>query len=89
MPFQVRYRNRRVERDLQRLEESDRRRINAAIDALAPSPRPPGSVMLQGRQGAYRIRVGNYRVIYSIEYAIRVVWIDEIIRRNERTYRRR
>lgn len=45
--------------------------------------------MLRGREGTYRIRVGNYRVIYLIEYANGVVLIDEILRRNERTYRRR
>ena len=89
MPFQVRYRNRQTHRDLQRLEESDRRRIVAAIGALATNPQPPGSVMLRGREDTYRIRVGNYRIIYLIEYANEVVLIDEILRRNERTYRRR
>ena len=89
MPFQVRYRNRHTYGDLQRLEESDRRRIATAIGALATDPRPPGSVMLRGREDTYRIRVGNYRVIYLIEYANKVVLIDEILRRNERTYRRR
>ena len=41
--------------------------------------------MLRGREDTYRIRVGNYRVIYLIEYANEVVLIDEILRRNERT----
>jgi mRNA-degrading endonuclease RelE of RelBE toxin-antitoxin system len=43
---------------------------------------------LQARHGAFRIRVGNYRVVYSIDYEEGVVSIDDILLRNERTYRR-
>lgn len=46
--------------------QADQRRILAAIDALADDPRPVGALKLTG-QAAYRIRVGNYRVVYEID----------------------
>jgi mRNA interferase RelE/StbE len=88
MPFQISYRSRRVERDLLGLEETNRQRIMVAIEGLSADPRPRGSVSLQARHGAFRIRVGNYRVVYSIDYEEGVVSIDDILLRNERTYRR-
>lgn len=39
--------------------------IQAAIDALATNPRPSGVKKLKGQEG-YRIRVGDYRILYSI-----------------------
>lgn len=87
MPFRVRFRGRRVERRLQELDADYARRIAAAIDDLGRNPRPVGSARLRGSRGLHRIRVGNYRVIYSIDYTDRVVTIEEILPRNERTYR--
>ena len=89
MPFQVRFRGRRVERELQDLGSDDARRVAAAIDDLGRNPRPFGSIRLRGSRGLHRIRVGDYRVIYSIDYANRVVTVVNILRRNERTYRGR
>ena len=89
MPFQIEYRSRRVERDLDRFPTTDAQRILAAISALTVDPRPVGSIRLRGQDRAYRIRVGHYRIIYSIDYFNRVVVIDDIVPRNERTYRRR
>ena len=41
--------------------------IKAAIEALADDPRPPGCRKLAGRKDEWRIRVGNWRVIYRVE----------------------
>jgi len=43
------------------------RRVDSAILALATNPHPPGSRKLQGEEDLYRVRVGDYRVIYRIE----------------------
>jgi mRNA interferase RelE/StbE len=51
---------------LGRLPRSMQRRIAARIDQLAISPRPRGSIKLEGEDDLYRIRVGKYRVIYGI-----------------------
>ena len=47
-------------------QKKDRQRIVARILALADEPRPMGCEKLAGANGRYRIRVGQYRVIYSI-----------------------
>ena len=43
-----------------------RARLTAAIDALQVEPRPPGSLKMSGMYDKYRIRVGNWRIIYTI-----------------------
>jgi mRNA interferase RelE/StbE len=56
---------RRAQRELQRLPREDYERVREAMRALAHNPRPTGCLPLTGRAG-WRIRVGNYRVIYEI-----------------------
>jgi mRNA interferase RelE/StbE len=53
-------------RALRKLDSPVRRRIHGAISLLAEDPRPPASRPLRGRP-AYRVRVGDYRIIYAIE----------------------
>jgi mRNA interferase RelE/StbE len=47
-------------------QKQDRQRIVAGIRSLADDPRPPGCEKLAGEDDRYRIRVGRYRVIYSV-----------------------
>jgi mRNA interferase RelE/StbE len=65
-----------------------RRRLAGAIELLAIDPRPPGAVMLRGggRQ-RWRVRIGDYRVIYAIEDGELVVLVLRIAHRRE-AYRR-
>jgi mRNA interferase RelE/StbE len=63
-----------------------RDRIRAAIDALAAEPRPPGAVKLAGRDD-YRIRVGDYHVIYAVDDRDGLVIVARIAHRRE-VYRR-
>lgn len=53
-------------RALKHRDHRDRDRIRGAIALLGEDPRPPGAKALQGRPG-WRVRVGNYRVIYTIQ----------------------
>jgi mRNA interferase RelE/StbE len=46
------------------LDQSVRRRIGSAVDAVAADPRPSGAKMITGAHGVLRIRVGDYRVLY-------------------------
>lgn len=55
-----------VVRALRKLDPPVARRLQAAIALLAEDPRPPASRPLRGRP-AWRVRVGDYRVIYTIE----------------------
>jgi mRNA interferase RelE/StbE len=49
---------------LRRIDAQDTPRVQGAIALLGENPRPPGAKALQGRDGL-RVRVGNYRIIYS------------------------
>jgi mRNA interferase RelE/StbE len=57
---------RRAVRSLEDLQRRDQQRIRAAIDLLAVNPRPPSCVALQGEVGVYRVRVGDYRIVYEV-----------------------
>lgn len=61
-------------------------RIGAAIDALAAHPRPHGALRLAGRDD-FRVRVGDYRIVYAVDDAERVVLVARIAHRRE-VYRR-
>ncbi|TQJ41200.1 mRNA interferase RelE/StbE [Arthrobacter sp. SLBN-112] len=53
-------------RALKKIHGEDRQRIQGAIALLGQGPRPPKAIALSGRPG-YRIRVGDYRIIYTIQ----------------------
>jgi mRNA interferase RelE/StbE len=57
---------RRAVKALAALPRQDQQRIRAAIDLLANDPRPPGCKKLAGDELAYRVRTGDYRIIYDI-----------------------
>ncbi len=57
---------RKAQKQLAKIPTSDYKKIKQAILDLAKDPRPSGSKKLKGRQG-WRIRQGNYRVIYEIQ----------------------
>jgi mRNA interferase RelE/StbE len=57
-------------------------RNSAAIRALGNTPRPPGCKKLQDRE-EYRIREGNYRILYLIDDRARVVQIVSILHRKD------
>lgn len=56
---------RRAQRALAELPVRDYERVRDTINDLTQTPRPPGCLKLSGRNG-WRIRIGNYRVIYEI-----------------------
>jgi len=74
---------RSARRELERLEASVARRIIVRIEALASNPRPPGCVKLQGADDLWRMRVGEYRVIYSIDDAARLVDVSAVRHRSD------
>jgi mRNA interferase RelE/StbE len=62
--------------------KKDRQRIVAAILALADDPRPSGCRKLSGRD-KYRLRCGDYRVVYSVKDVILVVTIAKVGHRSD------
>ena len=67
---------------LKTLNLSDKRRIDAALSLLSENPIPPKAKKLSGRIG-YRIRVGDFRIIYEIQKSILVVLVIDIGHRRE------
>ena len=57
------------------------------ILALGDNPRPPGCRKLSGAARRWRLRVGNYRVVYDIFDSDQLVTIEYILRRTTRTYK--
>jgi len=84
--YRVENTGRRVEREIERLPRPDRDRVISAIQELADAPRPYGIKQLG--PNTYRLRVGNYRVIYQVADDEHLVIIGRIARRSERTYRK-
>ena len=74
---------RAAEKDLSRLSIEIHDRIITAIQALATNPRPPGCRKLAGSKDDWRIRVGNYRVVYEIADEIRIVRVHRVRHRRE------
>ncbi len=58
-------------------------RVRAKIKALAIDPRPERSKKLRGSQKGWRIRVGDYRVLYQIDDAQKIVHIGAVRHRSE------
>jgi len=75
----------RVKKQLKRIPKSDLQKIAAAVMALADDPYPQGALQLE--KDVYRIRIGNYRVIYKVFEDEKLVLIGRIARRNEATYK--
>ena len=76
-----------AENDLKRLPTTAFQRIIPYIKALAENPRPANCRKLTGSKNDWRIRVGDYRVLYEIDEKARVVRIMRVRHRRE-VYRR-
>ncbi len=74
---------RRAERDLRRLPDTIASRVSAAIRKLAATPRPVGCRKLVGSDSDWRLRVGDYRIIYEIDDEARQVRVMFIRHRRE------
>jgi mRNA interferase RelE/StbE len=74
-----------AERDLRKLDRSARDRIAKVITLLAEEPRPPAAKMLVGDQTPrlWRVRTGDYRVIYTIEDDVLQVLVINVRHRRE------
>ena len=64
-------------------QKKDRQRIVSRIAALASDPRPIGSEKLGAVEGRYRIRQGQFRIVYAIDDGARAVEIVKVGHRRE------
>ncbi len=75
-------------RQLRKLDPPGRRRVQAAIDLLAEDPRPPGARQLVGGAGEWRVRTGDFRIIYDIRDGDLLVLVVKVGHRRD-VYERR
>jgi mRNA interferase RelE/StbE len=67
-----------------KLAKANRLRIVGAIELLSVDPRPPGAKMLRGGEhGRWRVRVGDYRIVYAIEDDRLLVLVLRVAHRRE------
>jgi mRNA interferase RelE/StbE len=81
----------RAERGFKRLSADVQDRIISEINSLAEDPRPAGAGKLAGSENLYRVRIGDYRVIYAVEGDFLLVLVVEVGHRREiyrKPYRR-
>lgn len=77
MKYEVRL-SKRANRELDLLGSMVKARIVSRLEELGEDPFPRGVVKLQGRQGVYRLRVGDYRVLYEVFTRDRLVLVEKI-----------
>ena len=77
---------RSARRELEGLEARVARRVISRVEALATDPRPVGCVKLQGAADLWRIRIGDYRVVYAIDDNAHLVDV-RIVRHRSDAYR--
>lgn len=72
-----------LDRDFGRLPADVLPRVDEAISDLADNPRPRGAKKLKDASGLWRVRVGDYRVLYRIDAAAEVVTIARVRNRRD------
>jgi mRNA interferase RelE/StbE len=75
--------SKRAMRELEMFPNPIRNRIDARIRALASDPRPPGCQRLTGFDDLYRVRSGDYRIVYQIQDRVLIVVIVRVGHRRE------
>jgi mRNA interferase RelE/StbE len=73
----------RAAKSLVSVERRDQQRIRAAIELLAEDPRPPACVAMRGEHSVYRVRVGDYRIVYEVRDEVLLIQVVRIGHRRE------
>lgn len=80
--YRVRF-SRSAEKDLRRIEKSRIPSVVDSIEALGENPRPEGCRKLVGSECSYRIRIGDYRVVYVIDDGVQIVEVGRVRHRKD------
>lgn len=78
--------NKKAVKQLAKIDGQDRSRIANAVTALADLPNAQNVKALTNYEYGYRLRVGNYRVLFDADTVIRIVEIQEVKKRDGNTY---
>jgi mRNA interferase RelE/StbE len=74
---------RSARKELELLDDNIANRILSKIESLSDNPRPMGCEKLKGEENLWRIRIGNYRVIYSVNDKYHIIDISIIRHRKD------
>ena len=72
-----------VEKDLRALPQPLVRRVMKRIEDLAENPLPHGSVKLSSAERLYRIRAGDYRIVYEVDFEAKTVTVHYVRHRRD------
>jgi mRNA interferase RelE/StbE len=70
-------------KEFKKLHPSVKQRVGESLDQLQQDPRPSGVVKLQGEDQLYRVRVGDYRIVYTIDDHDKIIKITRIRHRQD------
>jgi mRNA interferase RelE/StbE len=70
-------------REIRALPRDLQRRVVSKIDSLADNPRPAGCVKLSGLHDLWRVRVGDWRVVYRVQDRVMIVEVLRVAHRRE------
>jgi mRNA interferase RelE/StbE len=82
MTYQIEF-TKQAAKQFKALPILEQQRISPKIDALEIEPRVVGAIKLTGTEDLYRIRVGDYRIIYSIEDDLLLILVVKIAHRRD------
>ncbi|WP_130472888.1 type II toxin-antitoxin system RelE family toxin [Candidatus Magnetaquicoccus inordinatus] len=72
-----------AQRQLRRFSRSLQEQFGRAIDSLASNPRPSGCVRMEGQASTYRIREGDYRIVYQVRDNLLLILVLKVGNRRE------
>ena len=81
-PFDIQWRA-STQKDLRKLPQHEVVRILAAVEQLAEEPHPHGSEKLTGSEYTYRIRIGDYRVVYEVLTVRKIIEVQRVRHRRD------
>ena len=81
-PFSIQWRN-STRKDIRSLPRQEVARVVEAVGELAKDPLPHGSHKLAGSERTYRLRVGDYRVVYEVFSDARIVEVQRVRHRKD------
>lgn len=76
----------RAKKQLRKIDITDRKRISDAVDLLADFENAVNVKRLVNHQYGYRLRAGRYRVFFDVQTQIKIVDVQEVTKRDDRTY---
>lgn len=83
--YEIEWRPKAV-RQFRKLPTKARQQIADAVNKLARPEAAPNVRPLKNHEIGFRLRVGNYRVLFDVYQAVRIVLIEEVKKRDEQTY---